>query len=572
VIEPPDAGLSVERPGVAPCELERRVIRDAQVVVLPVAGLGVAGLGDVHALHPCDGAARGPFHTDVVVAAEMVVRPGIRIARLVDLHAVLSLLGAVAAEGEAASGEVVDRGMAEEVVAPGVRVARLVPRDAALAADLPGAREREGKRALGRKADEIVCPGSCLLLGCLVYACAVHPCDGSAGGPLHSQVDRAAEIVVGPGVGIARLVHRHARHALLGAVTAERERTYRIVTAPAEGLGGAAAPPLPVPVFLGHGGLEPELGAVGFQPGEGPAARVDVDRVAALVVAVAGLGCLVAAVAIAVDVAGVEVLLLRHRTEAAVDMQLDARRLGRLGHREEGVGRRHLERLPVDRDQRYRKRLPAGVAGVLGRGAAVRDQLGRHVAGGLLLDVHRELIGVGRAGAEGDRHRQEGRQEPGRQASRGPHAPGLAACPDARLELRRCPAQAALRSDGRRNGAQRFRAHAAQATCARPQMEAKRLQGHAIFQGPEPGPTGPHRALATGKRQSPERAPLALQGGPELIGARGREEERQGQGAAKRGVVHRRSLPGRFREAPRPGKRSFLAPRVGLRGRTRRAG
>src|SRR6218665_2842413 len=100
-----------------------------------------------------------------------------------------------------------------------------------------------------------------------------------------------------------------------------------------------SGPVFPVPGLGGHGALEAVLGAVGGQPligGGAGAADVDVHGDAALVVGVAGLGGEVAG---AVEVLAVEILLLGHGAEAAVDVQVDAG-AGRRGvHAVEG-GRR----------------------------------------------------------------------------------------------------------------------------------------------------------------------------------------------------------------------------------------
>ena len=155
----------------------------------------------------------------------------------------------------------------------------------------------------------------------------------------------------------------------------ERAPRRRIGRSAAVLRGRATAPPLPVPVFAGNRSLPTERAAVGVEPTEGAAPRVEVERVAALVVGVTWFGCEVAAVALLAQVAVIKILLLCHGAKTAVDSQVDPCALGRLGHRQKGVGGRLLHRLPVDRHHRDRKRLAVRVAGVRPRRTVVAHEL-----------------------------------------------------------------------------------------------------------------------------------------------------------------------------------------------------
>src|SRR5262249_19690693 len=141
---PGDAVLvRVERTGRAPRELVRRVVRRAQVVVVP--GVRVRALVDLGAGHPVDGSPVGPAEAELGVGAAVVGGPGVRIGSLRDLRAGHVVDRTARAPGERAAllDRVVVARPAEIVVLPGVRIGWLVPLEALLAVDFPGRRPVE---------------------------------------------------------------------------------------------------------------------------------------------------------------------------------------------------------------------------------------------------------------------------------------------------------------------------------------------------------------------------------------------------------------------------------------------
>jgi hypothetical protein len=198
------------------------------------------------------------------------------------------------------------------------------------------------------------------------------------------RVGHAVAVVVGV-AGVALPVLVGVLLVLVGdrvAVVLRVGDAVAILVVAARTAAGAAAPPLPVPDLARHRALEAVRGRVRGEPRIDIAARrVEIERVAALVIAVPGLGGEVAAVAIAIDVTAVEILLLGHRAEAAHHRQVDALLRGGDRHHVIGIRRVDLDFLPVDGDDLDRGRLPLHVPRRRRLGAADARE-------GLLDDAH----------------------------------------------------------------------------------------------------------------------------------------------------------------------------------------
>lgn len=257
----PARGAATRRLRLAPVEPQRLTRRGLARRAAPA---GRAALARAPALAP-PGASIRPSPGRVTTGASIRTD-------LAGLPAALAGRASLAARpGRATAACPRGRGLgAHPVVGPRGRGLVVVkPAHTRLAFEGPGRAPGEHDGGAVGHAEEGLFPGRRLRVGRLVDGGAAHPGDGPGGGPLEADLLVAAEVIVGPRVGVSRGVDVDAVFASLGAVAAEGE------AARGEVAHGLVAEPVIAPRAGQVGGLVPAnargaRGGAGARPREGP--------------------------------------------------------------------------------------------------------------------------------------------------------------------------------------------------------------------------------------------------------------------------------------------------------------